>query len=339
MATKHLTRNDLKGKVIDVHSHVGIALKEYCCGEYPYAQTADGIYYQQLAGGVDVNVVFPFMPDLFFEPTKLLRGEKVPAREPLSKSPYATDNLILMREVFDYCPDRSHRFLPFVSLDPGRCVAEQLAALERLDEQYPIYGIKIHPVGCQSHALEFLGKGEPFLDFAQERDIPFLFHATTVPNDEYSQASDILQIAQSRPALRFCLAHCLFFHYELLEQASRMPNVWVDTAALKIQVDVLLQLVGEGIVKASDLLDIDYSDYREVMVFLCTTYPDTILWGTDSPAFTYHCRRNQGDDMYQEFALKGRYEDEVAALNALPEELRRKASNTNTQDFLFGRVG
>ena len=68
MKQKHLSRNALRGKVIDVHSHVGVELKHYSCLEYPYAQTAEGIYYQQLSGGVDVNVVFPFTVDLYCEP-------------------------------------------------------------------------------------------------------------------------------------------------------------------------------------------------------------------------------------------------------------------------------
>ena len=168
MVEKHLTRDDLQGKVIDAHSHVGVAIKEYCSEEYPYAQTAEGLYYQQLAGGVDVNIVFPFSADLYFEPTKLRAGEKIPAREPLSKSPYQVENRVLLREVFDYRPWRANRFVPFVSVDPGRDVSGQLAELEDLEKKFPIYGIKVIPVGCQSRALELLGQGEPFLDFAQE---------------------------------------------------------------------------------------------------------------------------------------------------------------------------
>ncbi|QEG33443.1 amidohydrolase family protein [Bythopirellula goksoeyrii] len=336
MRTKHLSRTDLHNKVIDVHSHVGVGIGGFLSEEYPYAQTAESLYYRQLVGQVDVNVVFPLLPDLSFDLAKLRQGKKVLSKEPLSSPPYVIENRMLMREVFDYCPEHSERFLPFISVDPGRYVAEQLTSLNELEEQYPIYGIKIHPVGCLSHASELLKDGEPLLDFAQQRDIPILFHATTLPNDEYSQASDLLQIAASRPRIRFCLAHCLIFNREMLDAANEAANVWVDTAAIKIQVDLVVQCIADGMISRDSLVVSDYSNHCDVMRTLCEIYPDMILWGTDSPAYTYFCRRQQGDDVFQEFALKGRYEDEVAALSALPAELRQKVSNGNTLNFLFG---
>ena len=336
MTKKHLTRDALAEKVIDVHSHVGVAIKEYSAAEYPYAQTAAGLYYQQLAGGVDVNVVFPFSADLYFEPSEFRDGKKVRARQPLSETPFQVENLILMREVFDYLPLQSHRFITFASFDPGRDVSGQLTALERLEANYPIYGIKINPTICQSRVTELLGRGEAFLDFAQQRGLPLLFHSTTAPNDEFSQASDILRIAEKRPEVRFCLAHGLLFHKKMLERAASCSNVWVDTAAMKIQVDLASRLVNEGVFTRADLIDADFSDHTKVMATLCESFPKMILWGTDSPAYTYHCRRKQGENIYEEFSLEGTYEDEIAALNALPPGLRDSVCNQNTLEFLFG---
>lgn len=336
MANKHLSKADLKGKVIDAHSHVGVSIKMYSRGEYPYAQTIEGLYYQQLSGGVDVNVVFPLCADLYFEPEGLLQGNLIPAAKPLSDIPYKTENLLLMREVFDYCPELSDRFVPFVSVDPARDVAGQIKELESIEKKYPIYGIKVIPVGCQSRALELLDKGKSFLDFAAERNIPFLFHATTIPNDEYSQASDIFKIIDRRSELRFCLAHCLIFNKHFLDLADEAPNVWVDTAAMKIQVDVANEMVEQKLIKSSDLIDADFNDYREVMKTICQMYPDTIIWGTDSPAYVYHCMRQQGKGLSQEFALKGTYGNELEALNSLSATQRTKVSNANTLEFLFG---
>ncbi|QDS98204.1 amidohydrolase family protein [Adhaeretor mobilis] len=338
MANKHLKIKDLQNKTIDVHSHVGVGVGSYICGEYPYAQSAESLYYRQLAGKVDVNVVFPLLPDLSFDLAKMKHGERVRVQSPLSDPPYSIENLMLMREIFDFCPELSNRFIPFVSLDPVRDVEPQLRALKNLEHDYPIYGIKIHPVGCLSHAIGILSTGNKFLDFAEERNIPFLFHATTLPNDEYSQASDLLHIAAERPKLRFCLAHCLIFNRQMLDAASSAANVWVDTSAIKIQVDLALQCVAEGMISRDSLLKANYSDHLEVMVNICEEYPDLILWGSDAPAYTYHCRRQQGDGIFQEFGLKGRYEDEVGALNALSPTLRRKVSNSNTLDFLFGHT-
>ena len=54
MALRRLTADDLAGKVIDAHSHVGVSPAAYARMEYPYAQTVEGLYYRQLAGGVDL---------------------------------------------------------------------------------------------------------------------------------------------------------------------------------------------------------------------------------------------------------------------------------------------
>ncbi len=115
------TSHDLKGLTIDVHAHAGVSLRSYARQEYPYAETVESLYHKQLAGGVDVNVVFPFTPDLHFDLATLVRqGIAVPADEPLSALPYLTENELLLKEVYVYCPEIAHRFLPFVCFDPGR---------------------------------------------------------------------------------------------------------------------------------------------------------------------------------------------------------------------------
>ena len=336
MVERHLTRADLRGKTIDSHSHVGVALKMYCRMEYPYAETAEGIYYKQLSSGVDVNVIFPFSVDLYFDQKSLLEGEMIPAENPVSDTPYKVENRILMREIFDFRPKISKRFIPFISVDPARDVRGQIEELERLECEYPIYGIKINPVGCQSKALALLNEGEVFLDYAASRDIPFIFHAVTVPTDIYSQASDILEIARLRPDLRFCLAHAMIFNKAALDEADAMDNVWVDTAALKIQMDLTNILVEDGVIERASLVDADFADHAKLAEFLCESYPETILWGTDSPAYTFHCERFQGEGNIQRFSLDGSYEDEVLALNSLSIGMREKVSNTNTLNFIFG---
>ena len=71
-------------------------------------------------------------------------------------------------------------------------------------------------------------------------------------------------------------------------------------------------MVIQGLVSHADLIDVDFSDFRRVMTSLCEEYPNTIIWGSDSPAYTYHSGRKRGKDTYQEYALKGTYEDEIA---------------------------
>ncbi|MDK1031891.1 MAG: amidohydrolase family protein [Planctomycetia bacterium] len=338
MARERLSRGDLAGKTIDVHSHAGVSLKAYGLMEYPYAQTVEGLYYQQKSGGVDVNVVFPLTCDLYFELGALMRGDMVPAAEPISAAPFAIENRTIMSSVFNRCPELSERFLPFVSIDPGRAIPEQLKELEKLGEEFPIYGIKVNATLCQSRAIELLGQGGALLDFAEEQNLPMLFHATTFPDDQYSQASDVFRIAESRPALRICIAHCLLFHRASLDRAASMPNVWVDTAAIKIQVELVGTDAGRTM-PVSELIEGDYSDHTGMMLRVCERFPETIVWGSDSPCYSYICDRKQGaGGEVKEFRLKGTYEDEIAALNCLPPHLKEKVSSLNTLDFIFGRA-
>lgn len=336
MKERHLQLSDLKGKTIDCHSHLGVILKAYMNIEFPYAQTVEGLYYRQISSGVDVNVVFPLAPELYFDlPTLLKTGEAIPAKSPLSPVPYALENRQLMSEVFRFCPEFQERFVTFVSADPGRDIAGQIKELTVLGEEFPIYGIKISPVLCQSHITDLLGSSRALVEFSLERNIPLLIHSTVDPSEQYSQVSDILQVADTYPRLRVCLAHCAGFDKEYLERADRMPNVWVDTSALKIQVQMTHE---QSPVMASPKrrFDADYSDHISVMQSLTDAFPNTILWGSDSPAYSYICLRQQADGVCHEFRLKANYEDEVAALEALNQDMKIKVSSTNTLKFLFG---
>jgi predicted TIM-barrel fold metal-dependent hydrolase len=144
-------------------------------------------------------------------------------------------------------------------------------------------------------------------------------------------------VVDANPQVRFCLAHSIAFHRGYLDRAARMDNVWVDTSAATIQV----QLAREGsllIAAGADRFDADYSDHRRVIKGLVDAYPDTILWGSDAPAYSYIVRRRQGEgpDDFEDFRLKATYEDEVAAIDLLTDEERRAVTNTNTLKFLFG---
>ena len=149
-------------------------------------------------------------------------------------------------------------------------------------------------------------------------------------------AADTLDLVEAHPELRFCLAHCCGFDRTSLERAAALPNVWVDTAALKIQV----QMVYEDsplMPPPGERFDTNYADHIEVMRALMAAYPETVIWGSDSPWYTFISRRMQAPGVYSEFRLKASYEDEKAALDALPWRVRERACATNASAFLFGR--
>ena len=236
---KKVDSHSLNGKIIDGHTHLGVNLKAYACGEYPFAQTAEGLFYRMKSEGVDASIVFPFTMDLFCDIDELVKGNVKEASNPLSPVPYQTENTRVMQEVYDFCPELSHAFIPFVCVDPARETEKQVEFLCSLEESYPIYGIKVNPVLCQSKIESLMNEGACFLEFARQRDIPFLFHVNPFSNDEYSCAQDAFSIAEKNPDIRFCFAHAVIFHEKLLEKADRMDNVWVDTAALTIQVELV----------------------------------------------------------------------------------------------------
>jgi predicted TIM-barrel fold metal-dependent hydrolase len=262
----------------------------------------------------------------------------VPASPPLSEAPYALENRLVMQEVFLFCPEWSDHFLPFVSMDPGRAIGGQIAALDLLTEEYPLYGVKISPIFCQSPITALLSEGRPLVEWAAERNLGFLLHISADPDEAYSQVRTTFDLTQEFPEVRFCLAHCAAFDKRVLEASSAAPNVWVDTAALKIQVQAALEN-NPAMAAPADRFESDYTDHRRVLADLAEAYPDTIVWGSDSPAYSYICRRKQAEGHWLDFRLKGSYEDEVAALDSLNSELRQRVGGESALDFIFGRSG
>jgi len=336
MVTKHLKSADLRGKVIDSHVHLGISVKSYASMEFPYAQSLEDHYYRQLCGGVDASIVFPYAPDLYFDPQALVRrGECVPGNPPISPTPYGIENRMVIREIFEYFPELAQRFIPFISFDPGRAVEDQIQAALELERQWPIYGIKIVPVLCQSPVTCLLKEGLPIIEFARERNLPILLHTTPDSSERYSYTPMTFEVVEQNLDVRFCLAHCIGFSRAHLDRANELPNVFVDTAALKIQAQLMHEDC-ESVPDHEKRFPTNYADHKSVMMDLMRAYPNTLIWGSDAPAYSYFCHRKQGEDYYVDFKLKARYEDEVAALDALPADLRTQASNTNTLRFLFG---
>jgi predicted TIM-barrel fold metal-dependent hydrolase len=335
MIEKHIHRADLVGKTIDIHSHAGIQIREAAQISFPYCASVEDLAYRQKANGVDAAVVFPTGPDLFFDLQLLIEtGRKEPAASPISRAPYERENRLLLTDVFNFCPEHSARFLPFISVDPGRLVRQQMAILRELEEEFPIYGVKIAPVSTQTWVTALLDEGEAFFEFFAARDWPILFHVAVSQGEAYSQAADTLDVIERHPELRYCLAHCIGFHRELLERADVLPNVWVDTSALKIQVELAYH-DSPLMALPPDRIACDFSNHLEVMRALVERFPGTIIWGTDSPYHSYITRRLQGEGVYAEFRLKGTYEQEVEALAALTPA-QQAQNNANALAFLFG---
>jgi hypothetical protein len=84
-----------------------------------------------------------------------------------------------------------------------------------------------------------------------------------------------------------------------------------------------------------DRLECDCSDHLKVMQALVERYPETIVWGSDTPYHSYITRRLQADGYYREFRLKGTYEQEKAEFDVLSSEQRHQLG-LNAIQFIFG---
>lgn len=177
------------------------------------------------------------------------------------------------------------RFLPFICLDPGEKVPEQLDFAAALMESYRIYGIKFNSAN-RGVPIRLLSEkpGSAILEFAQKHDLPLIFHAAVTG---YAASGDILEMAEAWPRIRFCLAHALIFCRELLDRAASMRNVWVNTAALKIQMELASDLIKTGRNDAKRMLDIDWTSPADGIKKLLTAYPDMMIWGSDSLSISY----------------------------------------------------
>jgi len=322
----------LAGKVIDVHTHVGINVAACFAGNYPYCQSVEDLLYRLNANHVDGAVAFPLGPCSFFDTGRFLRDQRrVPASPRLGPAPYAIENRCLCTEVYEKVPGAVGRVLPFACIDPGRFVQAQIQALDALMADYPVYGLKASGVSVQSSHRHLTGKGQAFLRLARERDLPVLLHSTAYEGDRYSHTRINLAVARACPQVRFCLAHCLGFDRVHLDEADALPNVWVDSAAMKIQIEPQ-----EILAPPERRFRSDYRDYRRVFADLVATYPETMLWGSDSPYYTYIEPRRYPDGSTVNFVLQGSYECERAALAAVSPAQAAQVANANPRRFLFG---
>lgn len=331
-AAKRIEVGRLAGKVIDGHSHIGISPAMYLSGCYPYCQSAAALLAQMDAAGVDAAISFPYGEGAYFDAAAFVRtGRRVPCSPRVSPAPYIPDNRLLCEEIYEKTPGATGRILPFLSIDPGRRIREQVKEVARLAREYPIYGLKSVGVLLQSSHLDLITTAAPLMRLAQDLDIPVLLHSTAYRGDKFSHSALNLKVARAWPGVRFCMAHCLGFDKRHLDEADALPNVWVDSAAMKIQIEAK-----EIIAPLNRRFKSDYSDYRVVFRDLARAYPDTMVWGTDAPAYTYIEKRRYPDGSTVDFALHGTYAKERAALDALRPAERRRVANGNTLRFLFG---
>ena len=303
--------------LIDCHNHLGVDLYFYCNGYSPYCQDLPALFTEGRHCGVDRWLVFPMVANLTFE-VGAMRHAKLIAGGP-EKVPYAFENERMLEEINNLYPDLGRHTLPVMILDPLREPAAQIAHLRRLREKYAFYALKIQATMIQSDVGALLKEGRGFLDLAAEWDIPFIIHSSVAPEDTWSQARDILKVAEATPGVRFCLAHSCRYDHECLDRVAQLPNTWFDCSAHRIHCESVVH-GWPNVAPAARRFPADYTNPTAVMQALAAAYPTKFIWGSDSPFQSY---------VDKDYSLRSTYAEEVACLNALPAQLKQAVAHDN----------
>lgn len=313
--------------LIDCHNHVG-ASPRFTLADFPYAQDLPTLVKEGDRHGITHWIVFPFSLNLTFNVSALRRGEFT-TEGGEEKVPYAFENRRVRMETYTFFPEYSDRILPFASVDPSRCQESQVEELTKLHAERPIHGLKIQATTLRSYVSDLTKKGRVLLDFAAANDLPFIIHSSVAANDPWSPAEEILKVVRATPGVRFCLAHSCRFDRHYLDEIAELPNAWFDISAHGIH---CIAAAGNlPIIAARERrFDSDYTNPARVLKDLADAYPRKLLWGTDSPFYSFITDR---------VSLKSSYADEVGYLKALPADHIGRVAGRNILDYLRPKSG
>ena len=299
--------------IYDVHTHVGLDTGFFLRGWWPYAATAQDLLERMNNSKVDKAVCFPLAISSAYDVPAFVKDGTVNLRS--GATPYENENRLLIQEVERIDTDRRLRVLAM--FDPDREVAQQVENLRPQVGQ--ITGLKLQATMIQSHVAELLKGGRALMELAVEHELPVLIHTSIHPKDHFSQASDCLDVAESFPTVRFNLAHSLRFSIFNLKRAAQLPNVWIDCSA-HLAHCALAAKNSPVIAAKEDRVDVDYTKPSKVLEATAALLrKNQYMWGSDSPFMSW-CDHNM--------KLVFSYQQEVDALNALPQPLKTSMSQT-----------
>ena len=310
---------------IDCHVHIGCDPLFYINRWSPYALGLPEFLVEAERSGVGRSVVFPFVSYLDLDLVDMREG-KISYSGALDGVPYRFENRRLLEEIYRLHPGSADRVLPFLMADPGRFAVAQVCEWSQLIREFKIFGIKIQATIIQSPITELLGKASCMLDFAEEHNLPLLIHSSISPADKWSQCSDILKVAESRPGVRFILAHSCRYDHASLRRVAELPNAWFDCSAHVIHCECATRNL-PTVAPEQGRFPSDYHSPETVLRDLAEAFPEKLIWGSDAPFYSY------ADSKVQ---LTSSYAREIACLDALPPALLEKVSHLNTLAWLHG---
>ncbi len=306
--------------IYDVHTHVGMDPAFFLRGWWPYAASARDLLDRMDAARVDRAVCFPFtIPSAFDSAVYADRGELVllPGRFPFDR-----ENALLANELAKF--DADSRLFALAMFDPSRCVAEQVANLEKLAGR--IAGLKVQTTVLRSSIRDLLGPARDVLGLAEQHNLPVLMHTAIYPQDRWAQVADCLAVAEAFPGVRFNLAHSLRFDRASLQRAAELDNVWVDCAA-HLGHCYLACRDAPFVAGPGRRVEADYARPSDVLEAIHELLGGRFMWGSDHPFMSW-C-----DD---ELDLIFTYQAEAEVLHALPAPVRSSMACTAPEAWLFG---
>lgn len=320
---------DNPGTIIDMHTHTGVNLFNIANSFYPSIQGLRDLVTTSRACGVDYLTTFPMPWPYYYAPPLLARGQTESVLTGLEDYPYELSNRLLLYEVGLF----GENVLPFLVIDPRCKVKKQQWFIENTLQTDKIYGLKLHTTSTSSRATDL--RGTAFLEIAERHDLPLIIHTGS---DEISHARHVLELAESHPQLRLCIAHASWFSIEVLNRLERTayPNVFLDAApfVLLCQYYRTRSTASPG---ATDrlgfpidlVLQLDYADPQKSFGRFASMFRERLLWGTDHP-FTLASVPGRPHP------IGGTYQMEKELLDTLPDDLRKQIARDNPLRFLGG---
>lgn len=311
--------------IIDNHNHIGTDLTAYSGSSLPYAQSAEDLAAKALGTPVDRWIVFPFVA---YWTGDSLPGFVPPIKGLQADAPYALSNAKLFEEVEEWNSRHPKSLVPFAMLDPERDPAGQVASLRALRKRYPFRGMKIQATLIRAHIRTLLGKSAALVELAEEWNLPFVIHSSVHPDDPWSPVQDILEVARAFPRVRFVLAHSCRFDREGLDAVAETPNTWFDCSAHRIHCELACS-DSPAVALPADRFPSDYRDPTQVLHDLAEAYPNALIWGSDSPYYSWIARHGDLPER-----LISSYPLEWECVAALNPERREAITKTNTLNWL-----
>lgn len=301
----------------DVHTHVGLDLGFYLNGWWPYAMTAQDLLTNMTRHGFDRAICFPFTLPSAFDPYAYKSGEMrlLPGRVPFDR-----ENDLLAWEISKLAP--GGELLQFAMFDPVREVSAQLKNIEKLTGK--IKGLKTQSTVLQSNVRLLLDESRDLMLFAEQHNLPVLFHTSVHPADQWAQVADCIAVAEAYPRVRFNLAHSLRLDAIYLKQIAGLENVWVDCSAHLAH--CTLAAKDSRVVAAPERrVDADFTKPTDVLQAIYDLIGDRYLWGSDAPYMSW-C----ANDLRMVFS----YQQEADVFHALPSDVQRSMCETAPQAWL-----